>query len=950
MRLNLYTFQTNAKDALRKAVLRAVLSYNQDVDHDYNQVISLQAPTGAGKTIIMANLIEDVFCGSSIPQSKDDTNPHIIPPQPNAIFVWLSDSPSLNEQSKTKLELKADKIQLGQCVSINEDSFDMETLEDGHVYFLNTQKITAKAKLGQHSDGRQHTIWETLDNTAANKSDRLYFIIDEAHRGMQSDKSGTATSIMQRFIKGSPAHGLRAMPVIIGMSATSARFNALVSNCPHSSLTPISVSAEQVRSSGLLKDRILVTYPDDITKYNEDAVLQVATTEWMNKCKHWYQYTREQHYQNVDPVFVIQVKAGSGNTVSSTDLDSIINTIEDKLGRKFKEFEVAHTFGSVGDLVIAGLTVHHVEPDRIAEDHRICVVLFKENLSTGWDCPRAETMMSYRTAKEYTYIAQLLGRMVRTPSGSRILVDESLNEVRLYLPFFDSNTIQDIIEELKSSEGENLSTDVDPEEMDNRPVALWSVYPHKTKPNPGQTGLDFGDKYPGPGFHPQPSGAAPAETSQRNNPAPPFHPSSPSPSAPSMPTQPSTSDFNKQPGQPKKPQEKYEDIPLIPDLDRKSVLEFINKQGYLSYCIRDTRINNYLTSLLDLASLLTRYAIYRDANDVVKKEITTMIHDYANSLREHNQYNSLKTQILQMKLSVQMYDVFGESLTKDKQQELFLTDSILDKQCDVVDVKLGRHNYVNAYISRYAQEEDLDDCKIDCILFAANEGCMKDLYEYAKKKFHFFDDENRRYITSVNDACRKEYNTVVTKSDAVSKINLFLPEIINKGLNEDGKKYFQHLYADMDGVSKIKLNTWESDTIELERLRPDFVCWVRNPVKAPWSLTIPYTLNNEIKPMYPDFLVIRSDERLGYVMDILEPHGDQYKDSLAKAKGLAEYANAEEKIGRVQMIRQVKDKITGEKKYLRLDFSKGEVRDEVRRVMTTDEFDHLFEKLGFFDD
>ena len=81
----------------------------------------------------------------------------------------------------------------------------------------------------------------------------------------------------------------------------------------------------------------------------------------------------------------------------------------------------------------------------ITEDKRIRVVFFKENLSTGWDCPRAETMMSFRKAEDATYIAQLLGRMVRTPLQCHIDVDESLNDVRLYLPHFNMKTVGDVV-------------------------------------------------------------------------------------------------------------------------------------------------------------------------------------------------------------------------------------------------------------------------------------------------------------------------------------------------------------------------------------------------------------------------------------------------------------------------------------------------------------------------
>ena len=75
---------------------------------------------------------------------------------------------------------------------------------------------------------------------------------------------------------------------------------------------------------------------------------------------------------------------------------------------------------------MGGLKIHHVDASDIADNKKIRVVFFKENLSTGWDCPRAETMMSFRHAQDATYIAQLLGRMIRTPLQSHIKVDETL--------------------------------------------------------------------------------------------------------------------------------------------------------------------------------------------------------------------------------------------------------------------------------------------------------------------------------------------------------------------------------------------------------------------------------------------------------------------------------------------------------------------------------------------
>ena len=121
----------------------------------------------------------------------------------------------------------------------------------------------------KHSDSRQYTIWETIENTAKQKSDRLYFIIDEAHRGMQDKtESGKATTIMQRFLKGAPDFGLtNPVPLVIGVSATAARFNNLIGDI-NSTLQKVIVKPADVRSSGLLKERIVITYPNDAQKNN----------------------------------------------------------------------------------------------------------------------------------------------------------------------------------------------------------------------------------------------------------------------------------------------------------------------------------------------------------------------------------------------------------------------------------------------------------------------------------------------------------------------------------------------------------------------------------------------------------------------------------------------------------------------------------------------------------
>ncbi|MDQ6947323.1 MAG: hypothetical protein M3256_13900, partial [Actinomycetota bacterium] len=95
------------------------------------------------------------------------------------------------------------------------------------------------------------------------------------------------------------------------------------------------------------------------------------------------------------------------------------------------------------------------------DDPEIRIVLFKLSLNTGWDCPRAEVMMSFRRALDYTAIAQLIGRMVRTPLARRVESDELLNSVALYLPNYDRNAVKRVVEALTTLGDDRIASDVE---------------------------------------------------------------------------------------------------------------------------------------------------------------------------------------------------------------------------------------------------------------------------------------------------------------------------------------------------------------------------------------------------------------------------------------------------------------------------------------------------------
>ena len=331
MTSTLFPFQTDALEKLRSFCKKAKRDYEDDNE---TTIITLAAPTGAGKTIIMSGLMEKILCGDENNVKEDDS-----------VFVWLSDDPELNEQSLHKVEHETMyNLPLDSLEIIKEDSFDKEVLKDGKIYFLNIQKLSKSSNLTKSKDGREHTIWETLQNTIEQKGNRLYFIIDEAHRGTQRADTNTANSIMQKFIFGSPNDKLDKMPIVIGMSATISRFNELIKDSG-STKRSHEIKAEDVRNSGLLKEEINISYPGDNQLQRGMAILKYATREWKEKCLHWEAYCQKEKEPTIYPVMVIQIENGHGDHISETDLNECLRTVEEELGRSLYDGEVAHSFG-----------------------------------------------------------------------------------------------------------------------------------------------------------------------------------------------------------------------------------------------------------------------------------------------------------------------------------------------------------------------------------------------------------------------------------------------------------------------------------------------------------------------------------------------------------------------------------------------------------------------------
>ena len=456
MKLELKEFQKGKRRELHEELVAATEEFSRRGKH---QAIVFSSPTGSGKTITVAGLLEDLLNGT------ED-----FPARPQMRFLWISDSPELNAQSRNKLLNACDApSEVGDFELVKSEEFKEEVLQPGRVYFINTQ-LLGKDKLLTATRGDKDgvTFWQTVANTVRDHGEDLLLIIDEAHKGMgiSARERTKGLSIVRKFIQGSPADGLPPVPLVLGMSATTQRFDAFLSEAQQErTVRKVTIRAEEVRSSGLLKDQMVVMVPE--TKVNTDmTLLELAARRWKDFEKTWDKYSRREGEPFIRPVLVVQVEDGKteGDILSKTPLDEVIEVLRRTAG-PFGQGAIVHCFNAPGELVLGGENVRRIEQSRIQDDGAARIVLFKTALSTGWDCPRAEVMMSFRKAIDHTLIAQLVGRMIRTPLARRITTHEMLNTVELYLPHYDRANLEKILEELRNPDAEDRpATDVTTEQ------------------------------------------------------------------------------------------------------------------------------------------------------------------------------------------------------------------------------------------------------------------------------------------------------------------------------------------------------------------------------------------------------------------------------------------------------------------------------------------------------
>ncbi|MBX9152011.1 DEAD/DEAH box helicase family protein [Rhodococcus qingshengii] len=447
MKFTLKPYQRTALEDMLAALDRAKTIHERETTPTS---VSLSATTGAGKTVIASAVIESLFYGN------DDFD---FEPDDGSVVLWFSDDPNLNEQTRFRIMEASDKVVSTDLVTI-EPPFSKPKFEPGKVYFLNTQKLSKSSLLtrghevvaedevleGMHPsvqpDLQGYTIWQTIANTIDDPDLTLYLIVDEAHRGFGTKATRDKSTIIQRLINGHA--GYLPVPIVWGISATIGDFKEAMDDAAVSGdrryLPPVQVDGFQVQESGLVKDIVKVDIPAEA-----QAIDLVLVRRAAKKLKHsserWQAYCESQGLPDVvKPLLILQAP----NTPDHDKLGEALDVIFEEMPQLGSD-SVRHVLGQHSMQTFGAHQVDWIEPQVVEDRTHVRVLIAKDAISTGWDCPRAEVLVSFRPARDHDYIQQLLGRMVRTPLARRVPGDDELNSVDCLLPFFDRKTAGDVV-------------------------------------------------------------------------------------------------------------------------------------------------------------------------------------------------------------------------------------------------------------------------------------------------------------------------------------------------------------------------------------------------------------------------------------------------------------------------------------------------------------------------
>jgi len=369
------------------------------------QTIRFQAPTGSGKTVMMAQFVKELVNDPRLTEA-------------NLAFLWVSIGGSkdgdLASQSKKKFIEYYDGNVAIDITGLDDLDRD-KVLEQNEILFFNWSMIKTANKDGRklRRDGETEITWDGMLERTKLEDRNIVLIIDEAHRE-------TGTLLADEEIK------LIDPRIILKVTATH-----------DSKDVDVDIEYEEVVNAGLIKEGILSQTKEDFENKKEQDLDRFVLDLALRKRKE-LQDIYDENGIDVNPLLMIQLpNDDKKDQEEMKQKDIVLGYLKEQ---KIDENKIA--------VWLTGKDKTDNLVNITKNNNDVEVLLFKQAPATGWDCPRAQVMLMYRETKSPVFQVQLLGRILRMPEAKKYL-NSTLNHSYLYTTY----TKNEIIESYKNFEG-----------------------------------------------------------------------------------------------------------------------------------------------------------------------------------------------------------------------------------------------------------------------------------------------------------------------------------------------------------------------------------------------------------------------------------------------------------------------------------------------------------------
>jgi len=365
-----------------------------------NRTIVFKAPTGSGKTVMMAKYLEHL-----VHYRSDDKT---------FSFIWAAPR-SLHTQSKEKLQKLYDDSKALKC-SFFEDLTDRK-IGENEILFLNWEKINQADNIYIRENEREFNL-ENVIMRSKDEGRNLLLIIDESHHTAGAEN----TRSLLNLINAKVTVEVSATPKISGDETVTVYREHVIAEQMIKKQIAINPDAENVIKGTTIEGFKIETSDKDSTS---ELLIKMALAK-REQLKKFYELENSE----VNPLLLIQLP----DKRADVDLkDDIVSILEENHNIKV----------SNGKLAIY-LSEDKENLDTITKNNSpVEVMIFKQAIALGWDCPRASILALFRDWRSIVFSIQTVGRIMRM-AELKHYETEDLNVGYIYTNLGDISIHQDI--------------------------------------------------------------------------------------------------------------------------------------------------------------------------------------------------------------------------------------------------------------------------------------------------------------------------------------------------------------------------------------------------------------------------------------------------------------------------------------------------------------------------